>query len=94
MTEGMRRSSQKCKRKVQRTSTVWNYFDLEMGPNENGVIKERAICKVCKKSLKGKSLHGTGHLLRYCKKCEAKHSSGVEPRQTTLQFSSDGSIST
>ena len=94
MAEGMQGSSQKSKRKVQRTSTVWNYFDLEMGPNENGVIEERAICKVCKKSLTGKSSHETGHLLKHRKKCDVKYNGSVEPCQTMLQFSSDSSIST
>ena len=55
MAERMQGSPQKGKRKVQCTSTVWNYFDLEMGPNENEVIEECAICKVCKKWLTGKS---------------------------------------
>ena len=39
MAEGMQGSSQKGKRKAQRTSTVWNYFDLEIGPNEHRVIE-------------------------------------------------------
>ena len=65
-----------------------------MGSNENGVIEKRTICKACKKSLTGKSSHGIGHLLRHRKKCEAKHSGGVEPWQTTLHFFSDGSFST
>ena len=43
-------SSCRGKRKVQRTSPVWQYFDLEMRPNEKDVIKERAICQVYKQS--------------------------------------------
>ena len=76
MAEGMQGSSQKGKKKA----TIWNYFDLEMSPNEYGVIKERAICKVCKKLSISKSSCGTSHLLRHRKKCEVKHSGGVEPR--------------
>ena len=69
-------------------------FWLRNGFQRKWVIEERTNCKVCKKSLTGKSSHETGHLLKHRKKCDVKYNGSVEPCQTMLQFSSDSSIST
>ena len=66
---------------------VWQYFDFKLQPNEKGIFEEHIICKLCKASYAGKSSSGTGHLNRYCKKCEALYGGGsINLYQSTFQF--------
>ena len=61
----------------QRTSDVWNHFDIV-----EVVGVEKAICKVCKKYFSCKASAGTGHLRRH-----AQTHAPRESRQATLNTS-------
>ena len=86
--------SKKGKRKVRRTSDVWNIFDLRKENDEEGKIIERAYCKYCPKIYTATSSCGTTHLKRHIPKCPGLNSGHVDPRQTTLNFTPDGNLGT
>ena len=86
--------SNKGKRKVRRTSDVWNIFDLREEDVEGGKTIERAYCKYCPKIYTATSSGGTTHLKRHIPSCPGLKSGRVDPRQTTLNFTLEGNLGT
>jgi hypothetical protein len=56
----------------KRRSKCWETFDEVFEMTNGNRVRVKAIWKICKKVLSGRSAAGTGHILRHAKGCLAK----------------------
>ncbi|XP_021321373.1 zinc finger BED domain-containing protein RICESLEEPER 2-like [Sorghum bicolor] len=75
----------------KRRSKCWETFDEVFEMINGNRVRVKAICKICKKVLSGRSAAGTGHILRHAKGCLAKLDRQNKV-QSRLAFSSDGAL--
>ncbi|XXG42405.1 hypothetical protein AAC387_Pa01g2696 [Persea americana] len=69
-------------------SAVWQHFVksyLTVKVNGKDVLKVKAVCNYCKKSLVSRPEDGTSHLHRHCKSCVCKPSTDKSKKQPLLR---------
>ena len=72
--------------KARRTLEVWKPFDLVEEEDEHENIIECKYYKICKEQLIAASSGCTTHLKKHLEKCLTRISGGVDPRQSTQNF--------